>query len=248
VKRLLVVLPSLVFVFFLPGCAPQGAMAKHRIHHTFLEAPEARAPKKFILLPADITVNELSAGGVTEKVEEWSIKATQNVEKSIRAHIAAKRGVQLVELPPLSGNERENVEQYRALYDQVAYAAFTYGRGWPHKNERFDYGVGNGLKFLREKTGADAAIFCIGVDSKSTGGRKAAFIFAAAFGVAIPMGTSFLNIGIVDLATGDILWYSYDVSQTMNLDEPIDVDRLVANVLENYPGLEAFQPQKAAAK
>lgn len=74
---------------------------------------------------------------------------------------------------------------------------FNFGRGtqaaWAHKHHEFDYTVGPGLAFLRDETGADAALIVLGTDFISSAGRKAAFFSRLALGVIMPLGQAFMT-------------------------------------------------------
>jgi len=185
---------------------------------------------------------------MTEKVEEWGRQASGNVAKSLRTQLQSRPGVRIVTLPSLTRDEQQRVDQHRALYDQVAAAAFEHTMGkagenpnvWPHKQSHFDYTLGNGLKFLKAKTGADAAIFAVGADQVSTGGRKAAHALGAIVGIHVDLGYSFLTIGFIDLNTGDVLWFDYEYYGNGDRDmrDAGDVDGIVQSILENYPGVE----------
>ena len=249
-RRLVV---ALLLAVAVAGCNA-GLIARHKVHYAFAESPETRAPKKVILLPADITVGEMSAGGLVEKVDDWSKSANVAVDQAVKAYLKERNELKLVELPVLTKDEQERMEQHRALYDQVAGAAFIYqGVGWEHKRERFDYTLGTGLQFLKQRTGADAAVFVIGQDQVSTGGRKTLAFLGAAFGVGIQLGYSFLTAGVVDLNTGDVLWLDYVVkpedplglfSKDMRKDE--GASQMVRSVFANYPGLEPYRKVKVA--
>jgi hypothetical protein len=63
----------IVVVVIAVGCAgPQAAL-----HETIKASPQEKLPRKVLLLPPDIRVHELSAGGVAEKVDEWTRSANQ---------------------------------------------------------------------------------------------------------------------------------------------------------------------------
>jgi hypothetical protein len=118
----------------------------------------------------------------------------------------------------------------------------VYGRGdmdaWAHKKNEFDYTVGPGLAFLRAQTGADAALIVLGSDYISSGGRRAAFVAGLLLGVVMPLGQSFITAGIVDLTSGDVLWMSFDSSASMDSRTPSDVDSLMHDLYQTWPGTQ----------
>jgi hypothetical protein len=54
-------------------------------------------------------------------------------------------------------------------------------------------------------------------------------------GIAIPLGQSFITVGLADLRTGEISWLSYDQSMSMDTREPAEVENLVKDFFKTYP-------------
>lgn len=196
-------------------------------------------PKKVVLLPPQVFVYELSAGGVATRKTDWEADARANLARAATRQALESRLFELVPAPPLDSAELDQLDAHIGLYDRVAQSVFVYGRGeqaaWAHKKNEFDYTIGPGLAFLRERTGADAAMIVLGSDYISTGGRKAAFIVGLALGVALPLGQSFMTAGVVDLQTGDVQWMSFDSSSTMDTRDAADDDELMRTLFKTWP-------------
>jgi hypothetical protein len=199
----------------------------------------AARPKKVVLLPPQLFVYELSAGGVPTRMADWEATARDNIVAAA-TRLAQQAGLELVPAPTLDPQLADQLEAHIGLYDRVAQSVFVYGRGdqaaWAHKKNEFDYTLGPGLTFLREHTGADAALIVLGSDFISSGGRRAAFIAGLALGVVMPLGQSVVTAGIVDLTTGDVLWMSFDSSLSMDSRAPADVDSLMRDLYQTWPG------------
>jgi len=200
----------------------------------------AARPKKIVLLPPQVFVYELSAGGVPTRMADWEATARDNIVAAA-TRLSRETGLfELVPAPTLDPQLADQLEAHIGLYDRVAQSVFVYGRGdqeaWAHKKNEFDYTVGPGLAFLREHTGADAALIVLGSDFISSGGRRAAFIAGLALGIVLPLGQSFIAAGIVDLSTGDVLWMSFDSSVSMDSRTPADVDSLMRDLYQTWPG------------
>jgi hypothetical protein len=239
-------LAVLPIVIGLAGCATPNQPAASNPNFT---KPEARAalPKKIVLLPAEVSVSEVSAGGVVEKVQAWTDQAKTNIDSALREAAKTSGAFELAPLPDLSPTDKQTVEQHLALYALVAAEAWTHSRSqdpaWAHKKAHFDYTLGPGLKFLRDKTGADAAMVLICEDYISSGGRKAMLVFAtllsaAAGVVAIPQGApSFVSGGVVSLEDGNIQWFNYSLEQgSADLRNAPDAQRMVDTTMRAYPG------------
>lgn len=200
----------------------------------------AARPKKVVLLPPQVFVYELSAGGVPTRMGDWEATARDNIVASA-TRLSRETGLfELVSAPSLDPLLADQLEAHIGLYERVAQSVFVYGRGdqeaWAHKKNEFDYTVGPGLAFLREQTGADAALIVLGSDFISSGGRRAAFVAGLLLGVVMPLGQSFITAGIVDLTTGDVLWMSFDSSASMDSRTPADVDSLMRDLYQSWPG------------
>lgn len=221
-------------VMATPSLAAQSA-----VNPALSQNLDAR-PKKVVLLPPQVFVFELSAGGVPTRMADWEAAARDNLA-SAATRLARESGLfELVPAPRLESPELDQLEAHIGLYDRVAQSVFVYGRGnqsaWAHKKNEFDYTVGPGLAFLRAQTDADAALIVLGSDYISTGGRKAAFVAGLALGIVMPLGQSFIAAGIVDLKTGDVQWMSFDSSSSMDSRNPADVDDLMRDLYQTWPG------------
>jgi hypothetical protein len=199
-----------------------------------------KRPKKVVLLPPQVFVYELSAGGVPTRMADWEATARANLSNAA-TRLAREAGqFELVTAPALDPLLADQLEAHIGLYDRVAQSVFVYGRGeqgaWEHKKNEFDYTVGPGLAFLREQTGADAALIVLGSDFISSGSRRAAFITGLLLGISVPLGQSFITAGIVDLTTGDVQWMSFDSSATLDSRAPADIDSLMRDLYQSWPG------------
>ncbi|MFN3544575.1 MAG: hypothetical protein ACK4UX_06960 [Thiobacillus sp.] len=221
-------------VLATPALAAQSA-----VNPALVQNVSAR-PKKLVLLPPQIFVYEISAGGVPTRMADWETLARDNLTAAA-TRLARDHGLfELLPAPELSGEARETLEAHIGLYERVALSVFNYGRGtqdaWAHKQQDFDYTLGPGLAFLRAQTGADAALIVLGVDFISSAGRKAAFIAGLALGVVMPLGQSFVTAGVVDLETGDVQWMGFDASTSMDSRNAADVEALVRDFYRTWPG------------
>lgn len=221
-------------VLATPALAAQSA-----VNPTLTQNLDAR-PKTLVLLPPQIFVYEVSAGGVPTRMADWEATARDNLTSASIRLARESKLFALQPAPDLAGEAREELEAHIGLYERVALSVFNYGRGtqdaWAHKKQEFDYTLGPGLAFLREQTGADAALVILGVDFISSPGRKAAFIAGLALGVVMPLGQSFVTAGVVDLKSGDVQWMSFDSSASMDSRNAVDVEALVRDFYRTWPG------------
>ncbi|HYN27145.1 MAG TPA: hypothetical protein VES94_02505 [Burkholderiales bacterium] len=244
------ILGSLGAVAVLAGCA---ATPNASLHESIAGKTEQRMPRKMLLLPADIRVHEISAGGVVEKVDDWTISASNHAMKSVREIAGSKSLFEPKEVPALADSEKQVLDQHLALYELVAASADFSKSGpfapWRERAKNFDYTLGPGLTELAERSDLDAAVIVIGSDYISSSGRKATMalgILAAALtGVAvIPVGgTAYVSVGVVDLKSGNLLWFATSRGQTDDLRQEQQVRAVLDKLFTGYPGAS---PAKAA--
>jgi hypothetical protein len=227
-------------LFALALSVPPLALAAYSaVNPGLASLPQNERPKKILLLPPQMVVAELSLGGVIQRQDDWTREASENLLVAAETHFRENSLFEAMRMPKLDGEDAERVESHIGLYDRLAYAIYIYGRGldsgWQHKKTQWDYTLGDGLAFLREKTGADTALIFTGADIISSGGRRAAFAVGLLLGVGIPIGQSFITVGLADLKTGEIRWMSYDQSMTLDSRNFEEIQELVRDFFETYP-------------
>lgn len=236
---------ALFLLITLVGC--NTGNTRQKIHYSVSESNIVRPNEKILFLPVDVTVHQVSAGGMSEEVPEWTDMAVSNVSAAITDSTLGSINLHEYSIEQLEDNQKLSIEEHIALYDAVAGSAYLHTgqlsgeNRWQHKSDRFDYTVGPGLKFLKEYTDADSVLMVIGEDYETTAGRKFVWLaFAALFGVGIPLGYSCLTAGLVDIETGNIRWLDYAVNQSsINLRDRTDARKLVVDLFKNFPGNQA---------
>lgn len=223
----------------------RAAETPHWVHYRLLNNT-ATLPKKVLVMPASITMYEVTAGGVKEEVPDWSAEASNNVLKAVSAALAKSGGTQEITMPRLSATDRALVDEHMALYKLVVNTAPN--SGLKHKVRRFDYGIGPGLAAVLGKTGADVVVMVYGRDYASTAGRKTKAVLGKIpivnifTGGEVQLGHSFVHIGVIDLKTGDLLWMNSEYREgASNLREYDDVEDLIAEIFKWYPGIEQYR-------
>lgn len=222
-------------------CFVQSASAADSFfeHYTLLEKPGRPFPKKLIVLSPQVSVKEISAGGVLDLVPEWTAQANANIQDELKQIIGGRPDLTLVPAPAFTPEEKDKLDQYVASYMVVGLTAYWMtnfgGSEWAFKRNHFDYTLGEGLSFVRQETGADAAIMVIAEDYVSSSGRKAAMFLGALMGVGLAGGQSVISVGVVDLDNGDILWMHHSQSGVKDLKDRESVHAMLTEILADLP-------------
>jgi len=172
-----------------------------------------RATKTIAVMPVDVTVFELSAGGVPEEIDRWSISAREMIRNAIKDQLSDnyQYEIKFIDESWLKNNYKDLWKDYSSLYEAVASAGFLHGfeigaNSFKTKKDNFDYTLGNQTSALANIVGADALLFTYGFDYETTAGRKAVVFLYAMAGVNVQLTATGLNMGLVDGTTGDLLW------------------------------------------
>ncbi len=199
----LVVLLFLSFVF--AGCA-----TTLKTSPTY---PQVMGRTKTIaVMPPDIHVYQLTAGGVREEMDEWNQQAKEFIQEKLKMHLAERFGIQIkfIEEDWLKTHHRDLWQAHRGLFNAISMSALQHAYFGPDvfatKSKNFDYTFGAELSELAAVCGADALLFLYGFDYEATMGRKIMSFWAAIGGVVL-LNPSAMVMGLADGATGDVVWF-----------------------------------------
>lgn len=194
---------------------------------------------RVLLMTPDIELVEISAGGVAEPKAEWTERAKIHVVEALRAEIGAKNANLALYRPPANDPAREQQHnQLIKLHDVVGRTVLLHHYGsvkLPNKNEKFDWTLGSGASVLRDDQDADYALFVFLRDSYASAGRKAAMVGLAILGVGIPGGVQFGFASLVDLKTGDLVWFNRLVDPQGDLREADPARSTMKKLLTDLP-------------
>jgi hypothetical protein len=208
--------PLLVLALVLSGCVTLPA--PYRAHPEL--GQRLPAAKTLALLPPDVKVYQLPAGGVPELMDDWSALGKKNAAEAIRKNLGEQGGYTVKEFTPDPTTDPKLVqtfEEVRALVETVRATVLLHTYNpmltLEDKRKNFRYSIGP-VPELADATGADALVFVTGVDHISTAGRKALMVFGVLVGAAsgiyvVPAGgVSQLTIAVIEPRTGDLLWFN----------------------------------------
>jgi hypothetical protein len=188
----------------LAGCqtAPNSQIAE-------LKRPTGQA--RIVLMPLDVELSELTAGGLKEPKADWTSQAKQYLTQALRAEKEA-RALQFVEFDEdkIASERREDVNQFSKLHGAVGVTILLhqYGVKLPTKEGKFDWTLGDSVRALRAEYDGDYAMFVFVRDSYASAGRAAVMVAGAILGIGVQGGTQVGFVSLVDLQTGNIVWFN----------------------------------------
>jgi len=105
----------------------------------------------------------------------------------------------------------------------------------PNKEGAFDWSLGPGVAEIGEKYNADYALFSYYRDYQASGGRVAFAVLAAVAGVGMSTGWEQGFASLVDLRTGDIVWFNVVRTSAGELRDEQGAGTVVTNLFKDMP-------------
>jgi hypothetical protein len=174
---------------------------------------------RLLVMRPDVTVNQLTTGGVPQPRADWSEQARQNIINALRQQQSGRGGKVLVlakrnELPNISAEDVADIERLNyAVAQSIALHKYS-GAALPTKRGRgLEYTLGADAVNLGRRSGYDYALFLYAQDNIASAGRTALQVLGVAgcfIGFCAPSGGSnqFAYASLVDLRTGEVVWFN----------------------------------------
>ena len=208
--------------------------------HAFGEASRAEgfvklpAGATIAVMPLDIELYSLSAGGIPEPKAEWTAKAHENLSRAFREKPFAN-----IEFISVGDENDAEIEPLNRLHGAVGSAIVLHHTlatyALPSKHGKLDWSLGDTCSKLKTKTGAQYALFSYVRDSYASGERVAAIVVGLIFGVGLPGGVQTGYASLVDIDTGQIVWFNRLVRARGDLRDFKNAQESLNALLEGFP-------------
>lgn len=193
----------------LAGCAAESYARYDRM-------PRGSGPPVVVLMPPDVLLTEVNAGGVHTPNGEWTRTGTGLLRTALAARLRGD-GIRLIDYraPADASPEAAEVGALTrvglVVGQTIVDTHYTAHRRLPTKDGKFDWTVGRGqaIETLRRLSGADYALFVRVRDSYADASRvvlQTAVILAAGFNIGGGRQTAFA--ALLDLDNGEVAWFN----------------------------------------
>ena len=225
---------------------------------------------KLLVMRPDVSVGSVTTGGMVEPRADWTEQSRANLLAALRAQQAGRGGDVLIlekrDGLTAMGVDADTVAELERLHYAVGSAIATHrysGAYLPTKRGRgLDWTLGADAVALGRKTGYDYALFLHAEDSFASTGRVALQVLGAAgciVGFCAPNiggGGQFAYASLVDLRTGEVVWFNVLQAGTQvaginmgDIRKPEGAAQMVDRLLGRMkPGRNVARAQKAKAR
>ena len=195
-------------------------------------------PIRIILLKPDIEVSELTTGGVEAPNADWTAKARENLIGALGpGQLGGDATVR--PMPDLVGDDNRTMVDYRLLLKAVVRSVVTHRQAsddrLPAKDGKFDWTLGPGARRLGEMGGGDYGLFLSSQDSFKSADGQAARAVGALLGAEEQAEKHTGYAGLVDLATGDLVWLAVESSMRGDIRSAEGARRRMTQLLRTFP-------------
>jgi hypothetical protein len=205
------------FSFILLALCFAGAAALAATAKTAKTAKDANfqwtsPTKRVILVEPDVRLSELDAGGILEPRADWTEAAQDFIDKDIRTHFG-KSGAEVVISDRATPHDIQLAKLHGVVGQAILSHLYNTPLKLPNKGSALDWTLGPGTNEMRDRYGADYALFVFVRDSYSSPGRQALQVLgilgaAVGVGVVVSGGVQIGFASLVDLRTGNIVWFN----------------------------------------
>ena len=235
-----------VALLCLGGCATSTQNATEGFHRP-------TGNYRLVVMKPDISVSVLTAGGLTEPREDWTLTARDNVLAALKSQQAKRGGsTQVVFASTSAANDDLQLAQLDRLHEAVGQSILLHKympyAALPTKKDKFDWTLGKLATDYGASSGNDYALFLYARDSFSSGGRVAIQALGAlgcVVGVCVMPGGGIQQafVSLVDLKTGNVVWFNHLVSTVGDIRTPEGANKMVDTLLETMKDAKA--PKKS---
>ncbi len=212
--------------------------------YTDVEFEPPQGNYSLIVMRPDVQVGSISTGGLLEARADWTEQARTNLLRALAEQQAGRGGrTRIMETrDAVKGVDPEFVADLERLHNAVGNSIVLHkyvGARLPTKRRGIDWTLGEEAVRFGRATGMDYALFLYAQDSFASTGRIAMQVLGLAgcfVGFCAPVGggsqTAFASL--VDLKTGDVVWFNVLQSQQGDIRTPEGsaqmVERLVGRM------------------
>lgn len=195
---------------------------------------------RIVIMPTDIELFSVSAGGVLEPKADWTEAAAKHFKNAL---IEKKRKLGLP-TTELTGKQADEADEVNALHGAVARAIAMHHFGplpLPTKEGKLDWSMGEPVQLIKQMTGADYALFSWVRDSYASDERKAAMVAIAIISLGRAVATGGMQTGyasLVDLNTGRVMWFNRLARQSGDLREADKAAETIDSLLDKFPATQ----------
>jgi hypothetical protein len=204
------------------------------VSHKAYQKPFTSGTNVLVMEP-DVECSSVTASGLVEPHAGWTKKCVFQVNSAL-TRVLKNSGSKPKVFDASNHTQKINrrYQELVKLYDAVG-SAIQMSPAIPTAKSKTNWTMGSGVADLKQEYEADYVLFILLHDQYETGGRVATRFLAAAIGIVTMPATQRGFAALVDLNTGDIVWFNQLFSTVGDLREAAPAEDAVNHLLAGIP-------------
>lgn len=187
-----------------------------------------------MVAPLDVELYSISAGGVLEAKADWTDAAQKHMGTALQARAQAL-GLRMQTLEAAKADEFGELINLHAAVARAISLHHLGGLKLPTKEDKLDWSFGDTLRPLQQASGARYGLFTWVRDSYASAERVAMMVGLALLGVGVGGGMQVGYASLVDLETGQVLWFNQLARGSGDLREAKKAAESIDALLAGFP-------------
>lgn len=194
---------------------------------------------RVVLMPLDIQVSLQTATDLKEPRADWTEAARGNITAGLTAALSEKQLALRQYRKPRNSRVARRDDQLMKLHSEVGGAILFHHYGdyymLPTKKRRMDWTLGDAAMKLGKNQRAELSLFVFIRESYGTAGRKARAVASQIFGGTTTSDERIAFASLVDLRTGEIVWFNILYSDGGDVREAEPARKVIDQLLRGFP-------------
>ena len=189
-----------------------------------------------LLMPPDVELSLLTAAGMRETRADWSETGQALVIAEIEKILAGnEHTIKRLQADPEDAHQVQIIKLHEAVGDTILTHRF-FNQPLPSKKDKFDWSLGPGVQDLATSEGADYALFIFARGAYASAARQATALVLAVAGVGVSTGNQAAFASLVDLKSGDIVWFNVTLTGSgVDMRKPEGAASVVKGLMKDLP-------------
>jgi hypothetical protein len=198
------------------------------------EAPKSGA--QILLIQPDVELSLITASGLREPRADWSKQAQELIVAEIEQNFSGNDHVlRQHTLNTDDAHEVQLIKLHEAVGNTILLHRF-FNQPLPSKKDKFDWSLGPGVATLADNYDADYALFIFARGAYASAARQATALVLAVAGVGVGTGDQAAFASLVNLKTGDIVWFNVTVTGSgVDMRKSSGAETVVKGLMKDNP-------------
>ncbi len=223
-------------MLFFATVALAACTSTDEVQHAAYQQPIVPGAR-VVLMEADVECSLVTASGLAEPNAAWTTRCRTSVRSALTDFMTDRQAELVVhDAAAIPAGRAARYRELAKLYEAVGTSILNRD-GYPTSEDKTDWSLGTGVRIIQNDHDADYALFIYLRDQYESGSRVATRLAFAMLGVMTAPATQQGFASLVDLETGNVVWFNKLVSTVGDLRDKQSARDAIDDLLDGSPVL-----------